>query len=68
MTKQQREERARELELERRRARLLTVKEYAHLARMNPESVWRRVREGRQTGVHRVAGGIRLEPPDDEDD
>jgi hypothetical protein len=57
-----------EAKLARRRARLMTVKEYAAVARLHPQSVWRRVREQRQVGVHRVGGGIRLEPPDDEDD
>lgn len=52
----------------RRRARLLTVKEYADIARQHPRSVYRRVSTGRQPGVHRVGGSIRLEPPDDGDD
>jgi hypothetical protein len=50
-----------------RRARLLTVKEYATRARQHPLSVYRRIRTGRQVGVHRIGGSIRLEPPDDDD-
>jgi hypothetical protein len=34
-----------------RRQELLTVKEFAALTRQHPESVRRRVREGRQPGV-----------------
>lgn len=55
-------------DLDRRRAQLLTVKQYAHVAQLHPASVWRRVRAGRQPGVHRVGGGIRLDPPDDDED
>lgn len=43
--------------------KLLTVKEYADEARQHPLSVYRRIREGRQPGVHRVGGSIRLDPP-----
>ena len=50
-----------------RRPRLLTVKEYADVARQHPQSVYRRIRTGRQVGVHRVGGSLRLEPPDDAD-
>lgn len=42
---------------------LLTVKEYADIARQHPLSVYRRIREGRQDGVHRIGGSIRLDPP-----
>lgn len=56
-------------DLERRRARLLTVKEYAMLTREHTGSVYRRVHEGRQAGVHRIGStAIRLEPPDDDTD
>lgn len=55
-------------ELERRREKLLTVKEFAYLTRENPGSVYRRVREGRQPGVKRVGRSIRLNPPDDDED
>jgi hypothetical protein len=47
---------------------LLTVKEYAEIVRLHPLSVYRRIREGRQAGVHRLSGTIRLNPPDDEDE
>lgn len=50
--------------LKSRRERLLSVKEYAYLARLHPVSVYRRIREGRQPGVHRFGGVIRLNPPD----
>jgi hypothetical protein len=53
----------RDEELRRQRERLLTVKEYADVARQHPLSVYRRIREGRQPGVHRVGGSIRLDPP-----
>ena len=39
-----------------RRQELLTVKEFAALTRQHPESVRRRVREGRQVGAMRVGG------------
>lgn len=57
-----------EKDLDRRRDRLLTVKEFADRVRQHPLSVYRRIREGRQPGVHRVGGSIRLNPPDDEED
>ena len=49
--------------LKAQRERLLTVKEYAYITREHPLSVYRRIREGRQTGVSRVGGSIRLNPP-----
>jgi hypothetical protein len=49
--------------LDQQRAELLTVKEYAYVTREHPLSVYRRIREGRQDGVHRIGGGIRLDPP-----
>ena len=52
-----------EADVERQPPRLLTVKEYADEARQHPLSVYRRIREGRQPGVHRVGGSIRLDPP-----
>lgn len=55
-------------DLDRRRARLLTVKEFAHLTREHPLSIYRRVREGRQPGVHRIGNAIRLTPPDPEEE
>lgn len=42
---------------------LLTVKEFADRVRQHPLSVYRRIREGRQPGVYRVGGSIRLDPP-----
>lgn len=45
------------------RARLMTVKEYADRVRQHPESVYRRIREGRQPGVLRIGGSVRLVPP-----
>ena len=55
-------------DLRHRRDRLLTIKEFAHLTREHPLSVYRRVREGRQPGVHRIGINIRLEPPDREEE
>jgi hypothetical protein len=56
-------------ELDRLREQCLTVKEYAYVTREHPLSVYRRVREGRQPGVHRVGNRqIRLEPPTDDPD
>lgn len=49
--------------LKAQRDRLLTVKEYAYVTRQHPLSVYRRIREGRQSGVHHVGGTIRLNPP-----
>jgi hypothetical protein len=43
--------------------KLLTVKEYADTVRQHPLSVYRRIREGRQPGVYRIGGNIRLDPP-----
>jgi hypothetical protein len=54
----------RQAQLREQQERLLTVKEYADVARQHPLSVYRRIREGRQPGVHRVGGNIRLDPPD----
>jgi hypothetical protein len=51
----------------RRDHRLLTVKEYADLVRQHPQSVYRRIREGRQSGMYRVGGSIRLRPLSDDD-
>jgi len=51
-----------------RERQLLTVKEYADAVRQHPLSVYRRIREGRQPGVYRIGGNIRLNPPLDEDD
>ena len=52
-----------------RARQLLTVKEYANLARQHPQSVdYRRIRTGRQVGVHHIEGSILLEPHDDADD
>ena len=60
---------ARQESLDRQRDELLTVKEFAHITREHPRSVYRRIWEGRQRGVCRVGGNIRLRPPvDDEDD
>lgn len=47
------------------RPRLLTVKEYAHEVRQHPLTVYKRIRERRQPGVHRIGGSIRLDPPGD---
>lgn len=46
-----------------RKPQLLTVKEYADQVRQHPLSVYRRIREGRQPGVYRIGGSIRLDPP-----
>jgi hypothetical protein len=35
--------------------RLLTVQEYAYVTREHPLTIYRRIREGRQLGVFRVA-------------
>lgn len=53
----------REDELKPQREQLLTVKEYAFVTREHPGSVYRRIQEGRQEGVHRFGGSIRLDPP-----
>lgn len=45
------------------RDQLLTVKEYAYVTREHPLSVYRRIREGRQAGVHRFGSVIRLNLP-----
>lgn len=58
-------DRQREEALKAQRERLLTVKEYAYVTREHPLSVYRRIREGRQSGVHHVGGTIRLNPPED---
>lgn len=39
---------------------LVTVKEFADLARQHPLSVYRRVREQRQPGVVRIGRAIRI--------
>lgn len=44
-----------------RREELLTVKEYAAIVRQHEWSVYRRIREGRQTGVVRVGRDIRID-------
>jgi hypothetical protein len=49
--------------LQHQRENMLTVKEYAYVTREHPLSVYRRIREGRQPGVHRIGGIIRLNPP-----
>jgi hypothetical protein len=54
----------RERALKAQQERLLTVKEYAFVTRQHPLSVYRRIREGRQPGVHHVGGNIRLNPPE----
>jgi len=56
----------REDALKAQRDRLLTVKEYADVVRQHPRSVYRRIWEGRQPGVTRVGGNIRITPPRDE--
>lgn len=53
----------RERELQAQRDRLLTVKEYAFVTRQHPLSVYRRIREGRQDGVHRDGVTIRIIAP-----
>jgi hypothetical protein len=40
---------------------LLTVKQYADLVGQHPMSVYRRIRESRQSGVVRVGGAIRID-------
>lgn len=40
---------------------LLTVKEYAHIAELHPDSVRRRIRQGQQPGVVRVGGQWRID-------
>lgn len=40
---------------------LLTVKEFAGVVGQHPLSVYRRIREGRQNGVIRVGGSIRID-------
>ena len=42
----------------------LTVAEYAYVVREHPRSVYRRIKQGRQGGVHRDGGRIRLDPPE----
>ncbi len=49
--------------LKAQRDSLLTVKEYATITREHPLSIYRRIREGRQPGVVKVGGWIRLNPP-----
>jgi hypothetical protein len=44
-----------------RREELLTVKEFATLARLHVESVRRRIREHRQPGARRVGGQWRID-------
>lgn len=46
-----------------REANLLTVKEYADQVRQHEKTIYRRISEGRQDGVVRVGGAIRLKPP-----
>lgn len=59
-------DKTREEALKAQRDRLLTVKEYAFVTRQHPLSVYRRIREGRQSGVHHVGGNIRLNPPEND--
>jgi hypothetical protein len=54
---------ARSESLTQQRDQLVTVKEYAYVTREHPLSVYRRIREGRQAGVHRFGGVIRLNLP-----
>lgn len=51
--------------LKAQRDRLLTVKEYAYVTREHPLSVYRRIREGRQSGVVREGSTIRLRSPEE---
>ncbi len=50
-------------DLQAQRDRLLTVKEYAFVTREHPKTVYKRIRDGRQDGVIRVGGGLRLNAP-----
>lgn len=47
--------------IEERRAELLSVKEYAALVRMDPQTVYRRIWRGDQPGVVRVGGQYRID-------
>lgn len=40
---------------------LLTVKEFAGLVRVHVGTIYRRIREGRQPGVHRFGRDIRID-------
>ena len=40
---------------------LLTVQEFADLIRVHPGSVYRRIRQGRQPGVHRFGRDVRID-------
>ena len=40
---------------------LLTVQEFATLIRVHPGTIYRRIREGRQPGVHRFGRDIRID-------
>ena len=43
--------------------RLLTVQEFAELVRQHPDSIYRRIREGRlRKGVYRLGRDIRVDP------
>lgn len=42
-------------------ADLLTVQEFADLIRVHPMSIYRRIREHRQPGVHRFGRDIRID-------
>jgi hypothetical protein len=54
-------EHAREEALRDRRAELLTVKEFAFLLKEQPESVYKRIQRGKQRGVIRFGGTIRID-------
>ncbi len=43
--------------------RLLTVKEYSALMRIHPLTVYRRIREGQQSGVVKEGKTIRIKCP-----
>ena len=45
-----------------RREQLLTVQEFADLARVHPCSIYRLIQAGRQKGVVRVGRQIRINP------
>lgn len=55
---------ARVAALKAQQAKLLTVKEYAYVVRVNPQTIYRRIWSGRQRGVHYDGRAIRLNPPD----
>lgn len=51
----------RERYIAQRREELLTVKEYADTVKTHPESIRRRIRQGRQPGAVRVGGQWRID-------